>query len=175
MCIFVVHCCEGIVLTYTTVNVFLAHQCTCQFLLHTNLIIFSVEIHLQHPCTVPLTVEDSLQILNVLSPFAKDSTTYTALKILCKIWMFCSSFPAQGISHRNRFCPNFWGRLKVLHFYIAIPKFLSLRFGGETLFYKSDILQTHVLVPLYFISWIEANYRPSTHQELHYLKFDLTK
>ena len=85
MCIFVVHCCEGIVLTYTTVNVFLAHQCTCQFLLHTNLIIFSVEIHLQHSCTVPLTAEDSLQILNVLSPFAKDSTTYTALKILCKI------------------------------------------------------------------------------------------
>ena len=27
---------------------------------------------------------------------------------------------------------------------------------------------------LYFISWIEAKYRPSTHQELHYLNFDLT-
>ena len=34
--------------------------------------------------------------------------------------------------------------------------------------------KAHVLGPLYFISWIEANYRPSTHQELHYLKFDLT-
>ena len=31
-----------------------------------------------------------------------------------------------------------------------------------------------MLGPLYFISWIEAKYRPSTHQELHYLNFDLT-
>ena len=31
-----------------------------------------------------------------------------------------------------------------------------------------------MLGPLYFISWIEAKYRPSTHQELRYLNFYLT-
>ena len=36
-------------------------------------------------------------------------------------------------------------------------------------------IQTHALVPLHFIWWIEAKYKPSTHhQELRYLKFDLT-
>ena len=34
---------------------------------------------------------------------------------------------------------------------------------------------THVLGPIHFISWIEAKYKPSTHQELCYLNFDLTK
>ena len=34
---------------------------------------------------------------------------------------------------------------------------------------------THVLGPLHFIWWIEAKYKPSTHQELCYLNFDLTK
>ena len=33
----------------------------------------------------------------------------------------------------------------------------------------------HVLEPMHFISWIEAKYKPSTHQELCYLNFDLTK
>ena len=32
-----------------------------------------------------------------------------------------------------------------------------------------------MLGPLHFIWWIEANYKPSTHQELCYLNFDLTK
>ena len=31
-----------------------------------------------------------------------------------------------------------------------------------------------MLGPLYFISWIEAKYRPSTHQEFRYSNFDLT-
>ena len=34
---------------------------------------------------------------------------------------------------------------------------------------------SHVLGPMHFISWIEAKYKPSTHQELCYLNFDLTK
>ena len=33
---------------------------------------------------------------------------------------------------------------------------------------------SHVLGPLHFIWWIEAKYKPSTHQELPYLNFDLT-
>ena len=35
--------------------------------------------------------------------------------------------------------------------------------------------QAHVLGPMHFISWIEAKYKLSTHQELCYLNFDLTK
>ena len=34
---------------------------------------------------------------------------------------------------------------------------------------------SHVLGPMHFISWIEAKYKPSTHQELCYLNFELTK
>ena len=34
---------------------------------------------------------------------------------------------------------------------------------------------SHVLEPLYIISWIEAKYQPSTHQELCSLNCDLTK
>ena len=33
---------------------------------------------------------------------------------------------------------------------------------------------SHVLGPLHFIWWIESKYKPSTHQELCYLNFDLT-
>ena len=33
---------------------------------------------------------------------------------------------------------------------------------------------SHVLRPLHFIWWMKANYKPSTHQELCYLNFDLT-
>ena len=39
---------------------------------------------------------------------------------------------------------------------------------------KSQKYQALMLVPLYFIFWIKANYRHSTHQELRYLNFDLT-
>ena len=39
----------------------------------------------------------------------------------------------------------------------------------------SENMWSHVLGPLHFIWWIEANYKPSTHQELCYLNFDLTK
>ena len=33
----------------------------------------------------------------------------------------------------------------------------------------------HVLGPMHFISWIDAKYKPGTHQELCYLNFELTK
>ena len=43
----------------------------------------------------------------------------------------------------------------------------------EKLYAKN--MKAHVLGPMHFISWIEAKYKPSTHQELCYLNFELTK
>ena len=60
---------------------------------------------------------------------------------------------------------------------MSLPTFPGDLFFLVKLFYfykNAPKLKAHVLGPFHFIWWIEAKYKPSTHQEFRYLKFDLT-